>query len=105
MTESTSFEPLYDEKALNQRPYGFSQPDHIVLFNKWIERGDMVLVYENAEIGNPNLGGLIAMPCDVAQRPAVKLGDRAPDSKAGMGWRYRLIACTRNPEDFKVGSR
>lgn len=99
-----NFEPIYDEKAMNQRPYAFQVPNILTTIRKWIDRGDMVLVYENKEIGNPNLGHLIIMPCDASQRPLVKIGDRAPDTSAGMGWRYGLIACTRNIEDFKEES-
>lgn len=51
----------------------------------WIERGDIVLIFENADLGHRRVGHLITMPwaADDALPP------HAPDHHSiGLGWRY-----------------
>jgi len=93
-----TMEAVYEEGLV--RPIEVEAEGAEALFRKWVGRGDLILAYENKDMGHPNLGHRIFMPCDAAQRDKVRIGIQAPDGSYGLGWRYRLIACTQRVEDF-----
>lgn len=68
---------------------------------RWIDRGDVVLCFQNMEIGNPNCGHFVFMPGEGRDDLQSMLGGRMPDTKTTIGWRYRLVHVTTDMTDFK----
>lgn len=71
---------------------GYTPSDFLGRFVQWIDRGDVVLIFENADLGHPDLGDVMAMPWTETARPDMPsdgpLPPHAPDSSRGLGWRY-----------------
>jgi hypothetical protein len=66
---------------------------------RWLSDGQTwVGVYQNQDLGHPDVGRKIAMPFDVSDWDKAKLGSRAPDTRHLIGWRYFLIAKCRTVE-------
>lgn len=56
-------------------------------FTEWVQRGDVVLIFQNVDLSHPDIGQTVAMPWT----PDVDgpIPAHGPDSSAtGMGWRY-----------------
>ena len=90
-------------------------------FEKWEERGDVICIFENHDLGHPDIGRRIAMPFgaeheaklltqDEATRQNrssietagshVVMPSRAPDhASIGLGWRYLLVKKTRSAQE------
>ena len=67
---------------------------------RWFTDPDTwVGVYENKELGHPDLGHRIAYPYTLESFDKAKIGDRAPDTRQYIGWRYLLIAKCRTVEE------
>ncbi len=79
-------------------------PDQIALINRWLQRGDVAAIYENAEIGHP-LAGQLKIPSygsDQAQLERAQFPDgpprQMPDIGSTVNWRYQLRAiCRQGP--------
>lgn len=70
------------------------------LFLDWTDRGDGVAVYENQELGHPELGHRVAVSYG---SPAAQIEGDLPttlpdglmkDITGGINWRYGLVAYT-----------
>lgn len=65
--------------------------------------GDWVGVFENHDLGHPDLGIKLGFVYGEDQWDGAKIGRTSgPDTKAfGLGWRYLLIAKCRTPDEAK----
>jgi hypothetical protein len=62
-------------------------------FEDWLSKDWKIAVFENHDLGSRTVGHRIALPFGAEQLAHAKIGEaRAPDSTAGLGWRYILIA-------------
>lgn len=70
------------------------------LINGWLERGDGVAVYENADLGHPSLGHkqFVSYGSSAAQLETDVPPQRLPDIGQLVFWRYQLIATYRESE-------
>lgn len=61
--------------------------------NKWLERGDGVAVYENHDLGHPEVGTkkFISYGSSVAQLETDTPPNTLPDIGSQINWRYALI--------------
>jgi hypothetical protein len=91
--------------AYVQEQYGQDALDTRNLIERWLTRGDGVAVYENAELGHPELGHckIVSYGSAVAQLEPQQLNSEGmppqtlPDGiPAGeINWRYQLKAVCR----------
>lgn len=101
---------LISEKGYTgKQPIPVGVPGAIDKFRAWIERGDLVLVFQNHDLGHPELGHLIFMPTDKLNARGAglpedwwrtRLGNRMPDTSSRIGWRYLLVAITDEIDRF-----
>jgi hypothetical protein len=64
--------------------------------NAWLARGDGVAVYENHDLGHPELGRIVCL--SFGSTGAVFEGEppsRMPDLPQLIGWRYQLVGTYR----------
>jgi len=68
-------------------------PEHYEQVNTWLARGDGVAIYENEDLGHPQLGhvkavsyGSIAAWLGIVAPPRI-----LPDTPTELNWRYCLI--------------
>jgi hypothetical protein len=66
----------------------------------WIERGDGVAVYENQDLGSPDVGHkqFVSFGSEKAQLPGDIPPDRLPDIGGAINFRYWLKGFYRNIE-------
>jgi hypothetical protein len=55
----------------------------------WLRRGDVVAVYENADLGSPNVGELKMCPYDPGDLPGGVPPKTMPDTGT-INWQYQL---------------
>jgi hypothetical protein len=56
----------------------------------WLDRGDVVAVYENADMGSPRCGELKMCPYDPGDLPGGVPPQKMPDTSTDINWRYQL---------------
>lgn len=68
-------------------------PDNWPVVNHWLERGDGIAVYENHEIGHPEMGHrqYVSFGSPAAQLETDEPPQRMPDIGGSINWRYWLI--------------
>jgi hypothetical protein len=78
---------------------GYREVDFVPKWNEWLRRGDVILIFENQDMGNEALGHVVTMPWTEGDQTAGGDGpfpQNAPDNPAlGLGWRYRTIYVIR----------
>jgi len=79
------------QKALE--PLG--DASHVI--DRWLARGDGVAVYENVELGHPDLGHqqFVSFGSTEAQIPDAFPPQRMPDIGSAINWRYQLVGTYR----------
>lgn len=88
-------------EQLRDRLVKDSQPElTFALVNKWLERGDTVAVYENADLGHPRAGAiqLTSYGSAKAMLERTQFPDGPPEIMPDTdqtNWRYRLKAVVR----------
>lgn len=71
-----------------------------IKLNQWLSDGQAwVGVFENHDLGSPDVGRRVAMAFDIAQFDVATLGMRAPDTRTLIGWRYGLVAKCKTVEE------
>ena len=72
------------------------------VFAKWIARGDLIGVFENADFGHPDLGRQVFVPVHPPEREKfIPHKTCLPDSpKIGLGWRYLFKSAHNTLDDF-----
>lgn len=84
--------------------WGDAAAQNIALINRWLERGDIAAIYENAEIGHPLAGQLkiTSYGSDQAQLERSQFPEGPPQTLPDIGntinYRYQLKAvCSSGP--------
>jgi len=75
-----------------------------VKIHEWLDDpadpGDWVGVFENHDLGHPDLGARFALLYGAEQWDAAEVGKtHGPDTSLGLGWRYILIGKFRDADD------
>lgn len=85
--------------------------DHMrAMFARWTERGDIICVFENHDLGHYDMGRRVAIPFapELAIQfnvtghlpTGVSMATQAPDNATiGLGWRYLLVARCSTVDD------
>lgn len=83
--------------AYVERQYEDQAPDVIRLVSRWVDRGDGAAVYENHELGHPDLGApkIASFGSPAAQLETDDPPKRLPDIGNQINWRYQLVATYR----------
>lgn len=65
--------------------------------NLWLERGDGVAVYENHDLGHPQLGHkqFVSFGSEKAMLEVEEPPQRLPDIGNAINWRYQLVGTYR----------
>ena len=66
---------------------------------RWLDRGDGAAVYENHDLGHPEVGApqIASYGSAWAQLEVETPPERLPDIGGAINWRYSLIATCRRP--------
>ena len=76
------------------------------VIDRWFDSanaGDWVGVFENHDLGHPDLGRRFAAFYDQDEWDRAELmRTTGPDSSIGLGWRYLLVAKLRTPQAAKA---
>lgn len=69
------------------------EPSSVEILNRWLERGDGVAVYENQDLGHPQLGAkqFVSFGSPDAQLEVDEPPERLPDIGNKINWRYCLV--------------
>jgi hypothetical protein len=72
-------------------------PGVILVVERWIARGDGAAVYENHDLGHPDVGmpRIASYGSPAAQLETDTPPERLPDTLKDINWRYLLIATYR----------
>ena len=62
------------------------------MVQRWLDRGDGVAVYKNADLGHPDLGHMqfVSFGSEKAQLEVDEPPQRMPDIGGAINWRYQL---------------
>jgi hypothetical protein len=72
------------------------------IFKRRLKAGRSIAVFINLDLGHPALGHAIFLPLDPDEISAVEVGKtRAPDTSAGLGWRYLLDSIHTTIDAFR----
>lgn len=94
MTKDEALETWSKGMGTGVTPEEMAETDRII--SGWLQRNDEVLVYQNAELGHPELGHVVlisygssfaSLPRKTYERPPTTL----PDFPGKINWRYTLI--------------
>lgn len=69
---------------------GYAPGEFTPQWSRWLDRGDIILIFTNEDLGHPDVGHVMTMPwyADLDEYP---LPAHGPDTVVtGLGWRYRL---------------
>lgn len=74
--------------------------DAFALINRWLARGDGAAVYENHDLGHPEVGHvqITSYGSSAAQLETDEPPSRLPDIGGQINWRYQLIGTYRGEE-------
>lgn len=92
---------LTAEELLDSLQKALEAPqDARTVINRWLVRGDGVAVYENVELGHPDLGHrqYVSYGSAEAQIPDAFPPARMPDIGGSINWRYQLAGTYRGEE-------
>jgi hypothetical protein len=80
--------------------YGDDAPTVIAQVNRWLARGDGIAVYENHDLGHPEVGScrLASYGSQAAQLEVETPPERLPDTNTMINWRYMLVGTYRGVE-------
>ena len=94
MPETWAAEQL---SAYISRQYLTEADDITGQVNRWLERGDGVAVYENQDLGHPEVGWprLASYGGPEAMLVTDEPPQRLPDTPKHINWRYQLVAVYR----------
>lgn len=72
-------------------------PETLETVNRWLARGDGIAVYENQDMGHPELGHrqFLSYGSSDAQLETNEPPIRLPDIGGAINWRYQLIGVYR----------
>lgn len=83
--------------------YEDQAPEVFALVDRWLARGDGAAVYENHDLGHPEMGApkIVSYGSPAAQLETDELPERLPDGlpAGAINWRYQLIATYREAPD------
>lgn len=81
-------------RAYVERQYEAQAPDVMSTIDGWLERGDGAAIYENHDLGHPDLGccKIVSFGSPDAQLEANVPPACLPDTGAQINWRYVLVA-------------
>ena len=61
------------------------------VFTKWLERGEVIAVYQNKAMDSATFGTWMFMPVPWEALPRMTVGhSHAPDTRFGPGWKFLL---------------
>jgi hypothetical protein len=68
----------------------------------WLRRGDGIAVYENRELGHPDLGHrqIVSYGSPAAQLETTEPPTTLPDIGGAINWRYQLVGTYRGAPGF-----
>lgn len=98
MTATWSRERL---TAYVQDKYGDPQAATVLtIVGRWLDRGDGAAVYENHDLGHPEVGEpqITSFGSPAAQLETDDPPQRLPDIGGNINWRYQLVATCREPK-------
>lgn len=68
------------------------------LLNQWLEDGKTVAVYENVELGHPEMGHRKYVTCGTERSQLGMVApERLPDIGDQINWRYMLVGTYQGP--------
>lgn len=69
----------------------------IAILNRWLDRGDGIAIYENQDLGHPELGHVqfLSYGSPAAQLETEEPPVRLPDIGGAINWRYQLVGVYR----------
>lgn len=77
----------FDEGVAIMVEREYRAEDFVPLWERWLLRGDTVLVFQNQDLDHPDLGHVLSTPHHVGD-PMPKQGPDTP--MTGFGWRYTV---------------
>jgi hypothetical protein len=85
-------------RAYVERQYEDYAPDVMEKVARWLARGDGAAVYENHDLGHPDVGAcqVVSYGSPAAQLETAEPPERLPDIGGRIGWRYTLIGTYKN---------
>ena len=92
--------PQYTEaqfEAYVRRQWEDDAPAVLAQVTGWLERGDGAAVYENHDLGHPQLGmpKIVSFSSPAAQLEAGSPPERLPDIGGQINWRFVLVGTYR----------
>ena len=73
------------------------------VIDRWFrdaDPGDWCGVFENHDLGHPDLGRKLGLMFPIEQWSEVTIGKTcAPDTEIGLGWRYLLVAMCKTADE------
>jgi hypothetical protein len=81
------------------RQYDEQSPEVMMKIYAWLRRGDGAAVYENQDLGHPDLGSckIVSFGSPAAQLETLTPPEILPDIEGAINWRYILVATHRLP--------
>jgi len=70
-----------------------AEPETFAIINRWLARNDGVAVYENQDLGHPDIGRrqFVSYGSKAAQIETDEPPQRMPDIGGAINWRYQLV--------------
>jgi hypothetical protein len=83
--------------AYLDRQYGDSAPVTRRTINRWLERGDGAAIFENHDLGSPDVGSpqIASYGSSLAMLEGLVPPKMMPDIGTSVNWRYVLVATYR----------
>lgn len=80
-----------------ERQYEALAPRVLGMIDAWMKRGDGAAIYENQDLGHPDLGSckIVSYGSPRAQLETPEPPTRLPDIGGAINWRYTLVATHR----------
>ena len=87
---------MMELKQLTKGELDLDPRDYPVV-NRWLQRGDGIAVYENHDLGHPELGHrqFVSFGSPAAQLETDTPPEGLPDIGGRINWRYRLVGVYR----------
>lgn len=79
--------------------YGPVAPSVAGTVSAWLDRGDGAAIYENHDMGSPDLGlcQVVSFGSRTAQLEYPEPPERLPDIGGAINWRFMLVGTYRRP--------